>query len=132
MKGESNLNILLKNLNPVLNEGEYVFLTFQQSVNFDHLYPICTFIEKEGTTLVIERSKADSLGFKYDFVASWITLEVHSSLRAVGLTAAFSKALADQNISCNVMAAFYHDHIFVDIKDSEKAMEILKELSNKA
>jgi len=54
---------------------------------------------------------------------------VHSSLEAVGLTAAFSKALADSGISCNVVAAFYHDHIFVDRKDGEKAMIILNRFS---
>ena len=59
-------------------------------------------------------------------IMSWITLSVHSSLEAVGLTAAFSKALSDKGISCNVVAAFYHDHIFFSKKDTEKAMQILK------
>ena len=53
---------------------------------------------------------------------------VHSSLEAVGLTATFSTALAKQNISCNVVAAFYHDHIFVGVADLETAMDILSNL----
>ena len=73
---------------------------------------------------------ADSLKLEYSFVASWITLTVHSSLEAVGLTAAFSKALSQEGISCNVVAAFYHDHIFVGKNDADKAMEILNRFAN--
>jgi hypothetical protein len=72
---------------------------------------------------------ADSLNLAYIFCASWITLTVHSSLHAVGLTAAFSKRLADRDISCNVIAGYYHDHIFVDKKDKDKAIEILNKFS---
>lgn len=60
---------------------------------------------------------------------SWITLSVHSSLEAIGLTAAFSNALSEHEISCNVVAAYYHDHIFIDKKDTVKAMEILSSFS---
>ena len=40
------------------------------------------------------RAIADELGLSYHFVCSWITFTVHSSLEAVGLTAAFSNALS--------------------------------------
>ncbi len=87
------------------------------------------FREEEGITIIIRKEMADSLSLAYSFVAAWITLTVHSSLSAVGLTASFSKALAEKGISCNVVAAFYHDHIFVDKKDAEMAMKVLAELS---
>ncbi|MEO9662897.1 MAG: ACT domain-containing protein, partial [Maribacter dokdonensis] len=67
----------------------------------------------------------------YEFIASWITLTVHSALDAVGLTAAVANALTKHNISCNVVAAFYHDHIFVSTKDATKAMSVLQEFSKK-
>ncbi|WP_232815997.1 ACT domain-containing protein [Chryseobacterium capnotolerans] len=61
-------------------------------------------------------------------MASWITLEIHSSLSAVGLTAKFSQALSDAGISCNVVAAYFHDHIFVDEKDTTQAIKVLNAL----
>jgi len=88
-----------------------------------------TFKEEEGTTIIMKKEVADQLNLDYSFIASWITLTVHSSLEAVGLTAAFASALTKNNISCNVVAAYYHDHIFVDKKDTEKAMEVLNAFS---
>ncbi|WP_418636222.1 ACT domain-containing protein [Winogradskyella sp.] len=88
-----------------------------------------TFKEEESITLITKKEVADQLNLDYAFVASWITLTVHSSLEAVGLTAAFSKALSENGISCNVVAAYYHDHIFVDKKDTDKALAILNAFS---
>ena len=126
MSGEINLATLLKNMKPVLNTGEYVFCTVSNSGKIDINNVLGTFKEKEGTTLIISKEYADLLGLTYTSVMSWISLEIHSSLEAVGLTAAFSKLLAENNISCNVVAGYYHDHIFVLKKDAEKAIYLLK------
>ena len=129
MTGEKDLNKLLKTIKPELNAGDYVFCTVNDinPVNINEV--ILTFKEQEGTTIIIKKELADSLNFKYSLVFAWITLTVHSSLEAAGLTAAFSSALSQQGISCNVVAAFFHDHIFVDKKDAGKAIEILKKFS---
>lgn len=127
--GEKDLDILLRSMQPELNSGEYVFCTSPDMHLADETGIICRFHEKEGLTLVMERAAADRLGLSYSFVSAWITLTVHSSLQAVGLTAAFSSALAAEQISCNVIAGYFHDHIFVGINDAEKAMQILRSFS---
>jgi len=129
MAGETSIIELLKTMSPILNEGEYVFCTIPASQAIDQAHIIGSFKEKEGLTVIIDKTIADRLNLSYVYIAAWITLTVHSSLESVGLTAAFSTALAKEGISCNVVAAYYHDHIFVAKKDAIKALEVLKKLS---
>ncbi len=124
-----NLEALLKNINPVLNKGEFVFCSINDLalINLDDIQMM--FREKEGCTIILTKDIAESLNLSYDYIAAWITLSVNSSLSATGFTATFSKALSENGISCNVVAAYYHDHIFVTKKDGLKAIQILKKLS---
>ena len=125
MNGEKELSKLLQQMEPVLNKGAYVFCTLPADQDIPWSMVIGTFREKEGTTYILEKSTADHLELSYSFIAAWITLNVHSALDAVGLTAAVAEALAKANISCNVVAAYYHDHLFVPYDRREEAMEIL-------
>jgi uncharacterized protein len=127
--GETDLAKILKTLQPRRNVGDFVFCVVNDFSNIKPVDILMSFREAEGSTIIVKKELADRLHLPYSFVASWITLSVHSSLAAVGLTAAFSNALAEKNISCNVVAAFYHDHIFVDKKDAEEAMAVLAGLS---
>jgi hypothetical protein len=129
MSGETNLQTLIKSMTPKLNEGDYVFCTVKEPGTIDVNEVVGVFKEEEAFTVIMKKSMADELGLAYSYVAAWITLTVHSSLDAVGLTAAFSTALGDNGISCNVVAAYYHDHIFVSKEDAGKAMKVLKALS---
>ncbi len=128
MSGITDIQTLLKTMTPELHAGEYVFCAVPSldGINTDNI--ICFFKEAEAVTIIVSKETAGALGLSYDYVAAWITLTVHSSLQAVGLTAAFSAALAKASISCNVIAGYYHDHIFVAHADAEKAMEALNAL----
>jgi hypothetical protein len=130
MEGKTHLPDLLKNLRPILNEGRYVYCTVDTTDQIPSSNILLLFKEKEGITLVLKKQDAEAFNLPFTYVAAWITLEVHSSLAAVGLTAAFSQALGEANISCNVVAAYFHDHIFVDEKDASKAMSVLTKLSH--
>ena len=129
MSGEKDLEKLLKSMKPEHVSGDYVFCKVEKFENLDLNNVVMLFKEKEAITLIIKKEIADQLQFDYSVVMSWITLTVHSSLEAVGLTAAFSKALSEKNISCNVVAAYYHDHIFVNQKDIDEAMKVLSTFS---
>ncbi|WP_330336161.1 ACT domain-containing protein [Streptomyces sp. NBC_00557] len=128
MTGETELQTLLRDLRPELNPGRYVFTTAEGGVP-SGVTPVVTVAEQEGLTLVVPQAEADAAGMAYDYVAGWITLRVHSALAAVGLTAAVSRALADAGLSCNVVAGFHHDHLFVPYEDAEHAVEILRRLA---
>lgn len=129
-KGETSLQTLINQMEPVLNQGEYVFVTVEDMTSIPTTVIISLMKEQEGYTLIMSKSNAEKLDLSFDYIASWITLNIHSSLEAVGLTAAFSSALAAENISCNVIAGYYHDHIFVDCKDQDKALQALKGMSS--
>ena len=128
MSGESNLEILLRSAAPQHNAGKYVFCTVKNISATLLTKAVATIREEEGVTLILPQAIADDQLLKYEYIAGWITLKVHSSLAAVGLTAAFSPALAQQGISCNVVAGYYHDHIFVADDDVTHALTILQNL----
>ncbi|UPR53452.1 ACT domain-containing protein [Vibrio cyclitrophicus] len=130
MTAITDLDVLLKSMSPELIDGNYVFCTVDGALaDYVQLNPISTFREKEGLTLVLEEDVASKAQLDFDAVFSLITLSVHSSLEAVGLTAAFATKLGSYGISANVVAGYYHDHIFVQTDKAEAAMSALKEFS---
>ncbi|EKO3694893.1 ACT domain-containing protein [Vibrio metschnikovii] len=130
MSAISELEVLLKSMSPQIIEGNYVFCTVKGPLSeYWHLDPIATFREQEGLTLVLLEQQAKAAKLKFDSVFSLITLTVHSSLEAVGLTAAFATKLASYGISANVIAGYYHDHIFVQSTLAEKALQALQEFT---
>jgi len=130
MTGIKDLARLLSTMEPVLHPDDFVFCTIpcDSLKDYTDLNPIGSFQEKEGLSLIITAKSAEENSIKYDCVFSLISLTIHSSLEAVGLTAAIAQKLTSRNISANVVAAYYHDHIFVPKNKTKEAMEALFDL----
>ncbi len=127
MAGITELETLLESMHPRLQEGEFVFCTVPGALSsYVKLDPLAVFQEDEGLTLVLNKNAAAKKGLAFEGVYRQITLTVHSSLDAVGLTAAVSSRLASKGISANVIAAYYHDHIFVQKEKADRAMAALE------
>ena len=123
-----DLRRLLAELRPVRQPGRYVFTTATGPMPAG-LRPVMTFTEDEGLTLILAPDAADASGLPYDLVTAWITLTVSSALDAVGLTAAVAGALADAGLSCNVIAATHHDHLFVPETAAAATLAVLRDLA---
>ena len=123
--GERDLERLLRGMEPVLHPAAYGFALW--SGGDLPFTPFATVAEPEGLTLVAPLEALAEAGLAAE---PWgrISLTIHSDLTAVGLTAAFSAALARDGISCNVIAGLHHDHLFVPWDrrdDAQRALEAL-------
>lgn len=128
MQAISDLDTLLATMQPVLRPGRYAFaaLPSGQTIGLDNI--VASIREPEGLSVIVAEQDAIDRGLPIAFTAAWITLGVHSDLAAIGLTAAFSSALAQAGIGCNVVAGVRHDHLFVPVEQAQQAMDALHAL----
>ena len=130
MPGERDLKTLLQNMKPEMHEGVFVFCTIAEGEEIPAtVRPVLIFREREGTTFVVRREEAEREGVPYQFASRLITLDVHSSLDAVGFLAAVTARLAEAGISVNAVSAFYHDHLFVPDHRAVEALHLLQGMS---
>ena len=127
MAGETDLDALLRTLKPELIDGVFVFASV--SAIPEGLSPRMVFEEAEGTTLIVLRQEAEAHGLPFEFPSRMITLDVHSSLEAVGFMARIATALAAHNMGVNPVAGFFHDHLFVPEDRAEDAIEVLQDIA---
>ncbi len=128
MQAISDLKELLTRMRPELNPGRYAFVALPDGTAIDQTLVVASVREPEGLSVIVPEQAALNLDFPIAFTAAWITLTVHSDLAAVGLTAAFSNALGQAGISCNVVAGVRHDHLFVPVDQAQQAMDALHAL----
>lgn len=133
MASERDLQRLLHQMNPVLQDGEYVFCSLPEERTFWSGIPyLGSFHEKEGVTVILEKDVAQRAGIGFQSEWKMITLTVHSALDAVGFLATITGSLAAEGIAVNVISAYYHDHLFLSAEQTPRAMEILKHISRSA
>jgi hypothetical protein len=130
MTGETDLKKLLAAMTPDLLPGIHVFVTLAPGVPMpDGLAPVMQFCEREGMTLILLEDRANAAGLTGTFRSRMITLNIHSSLEAVGFLAAITTRLAAAGMGVNPVSAFYHDHLFVPAERAEEAMGLLRQLT---
>ncbi len=130
MAGERDLETLLRDMGPEMQDGVFVFCALPDNQITAAIRPVLMFREREGTTtLVIRREEAERAGLPYQFTSRLITLTVHSSLDAVGFLAAITARLAKAGISVNAVSAFHHDHLFVPDHRADEALRLLQDMS---
>lgn len=129
MIGETNLDELIRSLSAVLVEGLYVFATIPSSQQLVDVRPRMIFEEAEGTTIILLKSDAETHALPYEFPCRLITLNIHSSLEAVGFMARITTELAKQNMGVNPVSGFFHDHLFVPDGREDDAMSVLQQMS---
>jgi hypothetical protein len=123
-----DLDRLLATMEPELQPGVWVYASLPLDADPRPLAPLATFREREGLSVIVAEETARAAGLAVSFRAAWITLTVYSDLAAVGLTAAFAEALGAAGISCNVVAATHHDHLFVPVERAADALAALRAL----
>ncbi|MET0336242.1 MAG: ACT domain-containing protein [Caulobacter sp.] len=128
MAGITDLDHLIRSMEPALQPNTYVFVTTPDPLADQGLETVMTFREAEGLTLVMECSAALTAGFEGVFPSRMITLNIHSSLEAVGFLAAITAKLASAGMGVNPVSAFHHDHLFVPADRADEAMVLLREL----
>lgn len=126
MSGEQNLDALLRTLSAKLEDGLFVFVTVSDDLVPENISPRMIFREAEGTTLILLKTEAEACGLAYEFPCRMITLNVHSSLEAVGFMARIATELAKKNMGVNPVSGFYHDHLFVPDGREQEALRTLE------
>ena len=130
MSGVSNIEELISSMRAELLSDVYVFATTQDESLASAVSAKMTFREAEGLTLILTREEADGLALKHDFPCRMITLNIHSSLDAIGFMAQITTHLAQLGMGVNPVSAFYHDHLFVPETAAQEALEALHSLAN--
>lgn len=128
--GERDLAKLIAHMRPRLDPRHFAFAKIAAGTPLPpHLSPLMRFEESEGSTLILDLDKLRGLDLVTSFPCRMISLEIASSLEAVGFLAMITQVLARENIPVNPVSAYHHDHLFVPEDRANDAMRLLEQLS---
>lgn len=130
MTGTTNLQEVLSSMQVSCDGIEYGFANTLDGSQISVDEVLGTFKEGEGLTVIADTKFLNSQNLAYEGPFAKLSIEVHTSLDLVGLTAVLATKLADQGVSANVVAAYYHDHVFVQYGDRNTAIEALASLKS--
>jgi len=122
-------------MSPTLHGDTFVFATIANETATEQHAKLLKqvemmFRESEGWTLIVRQPVADELGIDSIFPCEKITLNVHSSLDAVGFLAVITSRLAERlSIGVNPVSGYYHDHLFVPLGKEDLVVEELKAMA---
>jgi hypothetical protein len=130
MTGETDLSALFAAMEPAPTDGVWVFATLQPGAAIPQgVAPLMTYGEAEGLTLIVRQNEAEAAGLAHVFPSRRITLNIHSSLEAVGFLAALLPVLAAAGIGVNPVSGYFHDHLFVPADRADEALALLREIA---
>ncbi|TVY38848.1 hypothetical protein LOCC1_G005682 [Lachnellula occidentalis] len=128
--GETSLKSLLSTLMTRLDPETFVFITIPPTQTYPStLLTHMLFKEAEGLTIITTKVSAEAHNLTYIFPCRMISLDVHSSLEAVGFMAAITKKLTERGIGCNPVSGYFHDHLFVPVGREEETLEVLSRMA---
>jgi uncharacterized protein len=136
--GEMSLSTLIRTMTPTLSAETYVFGTIPAKSEADYTNVLKLFVglpvqmlyrEEEGWSVIVPKATAEEIQLQFVFPCKKITLNVHSSLEAVGFIAVITKKLTDVGIGANPVSGYYHDHLFVPAGKEKEVMEALKKMT---
>ena len=154
--GQHSLFTLLRTLKPVVQPETYKFLTIPTSMlkeeaaanlaaaavmtirepnhpnTASHIVPAAAACQLYSDLTSAYGDHIEIGDLQMAYTCKMITLDVHSSLEAVGFMARVTERLAENGISSNVVSGFWSDHLFVDEGKVHRTLRILEALKDEA
>ena len=128
MSGITDLHKTLQTLIVVCDDIKYGFASISDESLIDRSKVLATFHENGRLAIIAPQTYLNNLDIECEGPYARLTIDIHTSLELVGLTAVTATKLAEHGISANVVAAFYHDHVFVQFDKRWRAKELLESL----
>lgn len=130
MPGITDLSQTLQSMKVACDDIQYGFASIQDETLIARDRVLATFHENGRLAIIAPQDYLQDLQIEHEGPYARLTIDVHTSLELVGLTAVMATKLAEAGISANVVAAFYHDHVFVQYDLRDQATSILEGLKN--